>query len=63
MAGKSRAAVEAAFSEVHANPPSVLAKTRKKKGAGAARKQSIAIALSKARQAGAKIPYAGVKRP
>lgn len=38
----------AAFKEVKKNPPSILAKTRAKKGAAAARKQAIAIALSKA---------------
>jgi hypothetical protein len=37
-----------AFHEIKTNPPAILAKTRKKKGAEAARKQAIAIALSKA---------------
>lgn len=36
-----------AFHEVKANPPAILAKTAKKSGAGQARKQAIAIALSK----------------
>ena len=38
---------KAAFAEVKNNPPKILAKTRKKKGKAAARKQAIAIALSK----------------
>lgn len=40
--------VKAAFHEVKHNPPKVLAKTKKKKGKAAAKKQAIAIALSKA---------------
>jgi len=48
--------VAAAFHEVKENPPAVLAKTAKKSGAARADKQRIAIALSKARAAGAKIP-------
>ncbi len=51
-----KAKLKAAFSEMKKNPPSVLAKTKKKKGAKQAEKQRIAIGLSKARQAGAKIP-------
>jgi len=47
--------VSEAFREVHNNPPKVLAKTRKKSGKKRARKQQIAIALSKARSKGAKI--------
>ena len=43
--------------ELKKNPPKILAKTRKKKGAKAANKQRIAILLSKAREAGANIPY------
>lgn len=42
--------------ELRDNPPSVLAKTRRKKGAAAAEKQRRAILLSKARDAGADIP-------
>ena len=57
-----KAALQQAFSDVKRAPPSIVAKTRKKQGAGAARKQSVAIALSKARQSGAKIPYADVRR-
>lgn len=44
--------------ELRDNPPSILAKTRRKKGAGAAEKQRKAILLSKAREAGARIPRA-----
>lgn len=44
------------FGEVFRNPPAIVAKTRRKKGAGAARKQKVAIALSKARKASAKVP-------
>jgi len=60
MSGRDK--VMAAFHEVKHTPPAVLAKTRKKSGVGQAGKQAVAIALSKARQVGAKIPYAGVKR-
>jgi hypothetical protein len=42
--------------ELRDNPPRVLAKTRKKKGAKAAERQRRAILLSKARRAGAKVP-------
>ncbi len=45
---KRKMSVKAAFREVTKNPPKILAKTRRKKGATAARKQKIAIALSKA---------------
>lgn len=45
MATMSKAA---AFHEMKVNPPAILAKTAKKSGAGQARKQAIAIALSKA---------------
>ncbi len=51
MAGKSvRQSVEAAFREVNRNEPKIVAKTRRKKGAKAAQKQKVAIALSKARR-------------
>ena len=39
---------EAAFHEIKHNPPAILAKTRKKEGAAQARRQAVAIALSKA---------------
>jgi len=48
--------VARAFSEVKRNEPAIVGKTRRKKGAAAARRQKIAIALSKARRKGAKIP-------
>lgn len=51
-----RRKVEAAFREVHADEPGIVAKTRRKKGARAAERQRTAIALSKARQAGVRIP-------
>ena len=58
----SRDAVQRAFAEVTKSPPKVVAQTKRKKGPTQAHKQSVAIALSKARQAGAKVPYAGVKK-
>lgn len=54
---KTQKKVAAAFHEVMHNEPKVVAKTREKKGAAQAHKQEVAIALSKARKAGAKIPY------
>lgn len=39
-----------AFREVFSNPPAVVARTKRKKGAAAARRQKIAIALSKSRK-------------
>jgi hypothetical protein len=53
---KSEKKIAAAFHEVHANPPAVVAQTRRKKGAAAADRQRTAIALSKARAAGASMP-------
>lgn len=46
----SEAKLEAAGSEMKANPPSVLAKTRKKFGAERALAQERAILFSKARR-------------
>lgn len=60
--GTLRSKLHDAFSEVKSDPPSIVARTRKKKGVEAAKQQSVAIALSKARQSGAPIPYAGVRR-
>ncbi|MGI0014039.1 MAG: hypothetical protein ACREBU_11440 [Nitrososphaera sp.] len=61
---KSERAKKRAFREVEQNEPSIVGKTRRKKGAKAAEKQKIAIALSKAREMGAKIPKPkGGKRP
>ena len=45
MADMSKAA---AFHEMKANPPAILAKTAKKSGAARANAQRVAIALSKA---------------
>ena len=45
-------------SELKENPPSILAKTRRKSGKGRAEKQRIAILLSKARAEGVRIPRA-----
>lgn len=42
--------------ELKENPPSVLKKTRRKKGKDAAEAQRVAILLNKARQLGGKIP-------
>lgn len=41
--------------EMKHNPPAVLAKTRRKKGAKAADRQRVAILLSKARAHGARV--------
>lgn len=51
-----RSITAAAFHEVKHNEPKVVAHTRKKFGATDAAKQKVAIALSKARKAGASIP-------
>lgn len=55
---QTQAKIEEAGHEMKMSPPKILAKTRKKSGALAANKQRIAIMLSKARAAGAKIPTA-----
>lgn len=52
---KTRRLVRNAFREVARNEPRAVKRTRRKKGARAAKKQRIAIALSKARAKGAKI--------
>lgn len=41
--------------EIKSNPPAILAKTRRKKGAAAAEDQRKAILLSKARDRGARV--------
>jgi len=56
---KTKAKLQSAFHEMKENPPKILAKTRKKEGAAQAERQRVAIGLSKARQAGARIPKAG----
>lgn len=53
---KSQQKVSRAFREVNKDEPAQVAKTRKKYGAARAKKQKTAIALSKARRAGARIP-------
>ena len=55
MARRSKI-VEAAFSEVKHNEPKNVGHTRKKFGAARAEAQETAIALNKARQAGARLP-------
>jgi len=45
-----RGRLKRAFHEVKHNEPKIVAKTRRKKGAKAARRQKISIALSKARR-------------
>jgi hypothetical protein len=56
MAGtKDRSILESVGKELKSNPPSVLNKTRRKKGAKTANKQRVAILLSKARSKGARI--------
>lgn len=42
--------------ELKNNPPRILSKTRRKEGKKAAETQRVAILLSKARAAGARIP-------
>ena len=60
MAGKKRTKSQRILSsvgrELKENPPAVLAKTRAKKGAAAAKRQKTAITLAKARKRGARIP-------
>jgi len=51
-----RTALEQAFSEVKHNPPAIVKHTRQKYGSRRAAKQAVAVALSKARKAGAKVP-------
>ena len=48
--------VSAIGEEMKSNPPSILRATRRKFGVARAAKQKTAILLSKARQAGVKIP-------
>ena len=52
---KSKSIIKKVGHELKVNPPRILAKTAKKKGKAAAEKQRVAILLSKARRAGAKI--------
>lgn len=55
MAAK-KIAIKRAFHEINKNEPTIVKKTRATKGAKAAQKQKVAIALNKARQRGARIP-------
>lgn len=58
---KTHKKVAAAFREVKKHEPKAVAHTRAKFGARRAAAQETAIALNKARKAGARIPYK--KRP
>jgi len=53
---KNQRLIRVAGHELKENPPKVVKSTMRKKGPEAARKQNIAIMLSKARAAGADIP-------
>lgn len=53
--GESGNVLEAVGHELKANPPKILAKTRRKSGAKRAEKQRRAILLSKARRQGANV--------
>ena len=55
MKTKSKKILSRVGKELKKNPPKILAKTTKKKGKAQAQKQRVAILLSKARKAGAKI--------
>lgn len=55
---KSQSTLKRIGHELKVNPPRILAKTAKKKGKAAADRQRVAILLSKARKAGAKIKKA-----
>jgi Family of unknown function (DUF6496) len=55
---KSQKVVASAFHEVFHNTPAAVTKTAAKSGPVQAQKQRVAIALSKARAAGARIPKA-----
>jgi hypothetical protein len=56
---KTRRILKSVGHELKANPPKVLATTRRKKGAKAAERQRKAILLSKARKRGARIKRKG----
>ncbi len=53
---QSKDILDSVGKEMKANPPAQLAKTRAKFGPLRAKKQRIAILLSKGRKAGAKVP-------
>ncbi len=52
---KTRRILKNVGHELKANPPKVLAVTRRKKGAAVAKRQKTVILLSKARKRGARI--------
>lgn len=56
MKTKTQKILKSMGHEMKMNPPKILAKTAKKEGSAQAAKQKVAILLSKARAAGAKIP-------
>lgn len=58
--GKKDSTLSAIGEEMRENPPAIVNATRRKFGVARAEKQRRAILLSKARQAGVKIPKAGV---
>lgn len=58
---KSDDKVKAAFHEVTVNPPAIVQHTARKFGSSTAKRQRVAIALSKARRAGASVPTRGGK--
>ena len=55
-ASKTSDILEDVGHELKSNPPSIVASTRRKFGPERARKQTVAILLSKSRRMGAKIP-------
>lgn len=55
---KTKRILSSVGKELKKNPPKILAKTRRKKGVKAAKKQRVAILLSKARKRGARIKKA-----
>lgn len=56
---KDKSILESVGHELKVNPPKVLASTERKFGIARAKRQKKAILLSKARKAGANIPYKG----
>ena len=58
MDDKSRSKLHEAFDEVHKNTPKIVKHTAEKFGKARAERQRVAIALSKARANGAKVPDA-----
>lgn len=54
--GKNESILESVGKELKDRPPRILKQTRRKKGKKQADRQRVAILLSKARKAGARIP-------